>query len=191
MPIRVTILLAIAVAFTAVAGPALADDAFAGYLCCNMRTDGSWITDINYAENGKTVIPAGTPVKVDGYGRQRVRIEIGGKKQAIGNDYSRDLKLDVFARRYVVPENPSDKLAQYPKPIQDAITSMRLSKGMNREQVLMSVGYPVSSENPNLDAKIWRFWLSSFEEFHVKFDDRGLVTDIDGDPVTLDKIVMQ
>src|SRR5580658_772517 len=98
MPIRTTMALAIAITFTAFAGLALADDKFAGYLCCNMRTDGSWITGINYAENGKTIIPVGTPVKVDGYGRQRVRIEVGGKKQAIGNDYSRDLKLDVFAK---------------------------------------------------------------------------------------------
>jgi hypothetical protein len=37
-----------------------------------MRTDGSWISDINYAENGKRVIPLGTPLKATGYGRHRV-----------------------------------------------------------------------------------------------------------------------
>jgi hypothetical protein len=188
MPIRIAASSAIVIALTAFADPALADDKFAGYLCCNMRTDGSWISDINYAENGKTVIPVGTPVKVTGLGRQRVYIEVNGKKQAIGNDYSRDLSLDVFAKRYIVAENPSDKLAQYPKPIQDAITSMRVIKGMSREQVLMSVGYPVSSENPNLNSNIWHFWLTSFAEFRVKFDDRGLVTDIDGDRDALEKV---
>jgi hypothetical protein len=191
MPIRTTVLLIILTALAAIADPALADDKFAGFLCCNMRTDGSWISDINYAENGKTVIPAGTPVKVLGYGRQRVHIEIGGKKQAIGNDYSRDLALDVFAKRYVVSDSPSDKLAQYPKPIQDAITSMRLTKGMSREQVLMAVGYPVSSENPNLDSKVWHYWLSSFAEFRVVFDDRGLVSEIQADADTREKVVMQ
>jgi hypothetical protein len=191
MPIRIWVSPAIAIALSAFTGTALADDKFAGFLCCNMRTDGSWISDINYAESGKTVIPAGTPVKVLGYGRQRVQIEIGGKKQAIGNDYSRDLKLDVFAKRYVVSDSPSDKLAQYPKPIQDAITSMRLTKGMSREQVLMAVGYPVSSENPNLDAKVWRFWLSSFDEFSVKFDDQGLVTDVIADPATRDRVLVE
>jgi hypothetical protein len=191
VPIRITVSLAIVIALTAFADPAQAAEKFTGYLCCNMRTDGSWISDINYAENGKTVIPAGTPVKVVGYGRQRVHIEIGGKKQAIGNDYSRDLALEVFARRYVVSENPSDKLAQYPKTIQDAITSMRLTNGMSREQVLMAVGYPVSSENPNLDAKVWHYWLSSFAEFRVTFDDRGLVTDINADPDTREKVVIQ
>jgi hypothetical protein len=190
MTFRITVSLAAAIAFMALAEPVLADEKFSGYLCCNMRTDGSWISDINYDENGKKVIPAGTPVKVVGYGRHRVNIEIGGKKQAIGNDYSRDLQPEVFARRYVVSESPSDKLAQYPKPIQDAITSMRLAKGMSREQVQMAVGYPVSSENPNLDAKIWRYWLSSFAEFRVRFDDRGLVTDIEADPDTRDKVLM-
>jgi hypothetical protein len=155
-----------------------------------MRTDGSWISDINYAENGKTVIAVGTPVTVTGYGRQRVYIEVNGKKQAIGNDYSRDLSLDVFAKRYVVSDSPSAKLAQYPKPIQDAITSMRVTKGMSREQVLMSVGYPVTSENPNLDSKVWHYWLSSFAEFRVSFDDRGLVTEIDGDRDALEKVLM-
>jgi hypothetical protein len=191
MPSRIKASLAVVVALTALAATALAADQFTGYLCCNMRTDGSWISDINYAENGKTVIPAGTPVKVLGYGRHRVHIEVAGKKQAIGNDYSRDIALEAFAKRYVVAENPSDKLAQYPKPIQDAITSMRLTKGMSREQVLMSVGYPVSSENPNIDAKVWHFWLSSFAEFRVTFDDRGLVTDIDADADTRDKILTQ
>ena len=191
MSIRITVSLAIVIALTAFADSVLAAEKFTGYLCCNMRTDGSWISDINYAENGKTVIPAGTPVNVVGYGRQRVHIEVGGKKQAIGNDYSRDLALDVFAKRYVVSENPSDKSAQYPKPIRDAITSMRLTKGMSREQVLMAVGYPVSSENPNLDAKVWHYWLSSFAEFRVTFDDHGLVTDIDADPDTREKVVMQ
>jgi hypothetical protein len=191
MPIRNAVSLTVLIALAAIINTTLADEKFAGYLCCNMRTDGSWISDINYAENGKTVIPAGTPVKVLGFGRQRVHIEIGGKKQAIGNDYSRDLALDVFAKRYVVTENPSDKLAQYPKLIQDAITSMRLTKGMSREQVLMAVGYPVSSENPNLDAKVWHYWLSSFAEFRVVFDDRGLVGEIQADPDTLEKVLVQ
>jgi hypothetical protein len=158
-----------------------ADDTFSGFLCCNMRTDGSWITDINYDENGKRVIPVGTPVTVRGYGHYRVNVIIDGKKQSIGNDYSRDLSKEVFAKRYVVAEDPKIALATYPKNVQDAILSSRLTKGMTREQVLMSVGYPVSSENHNLDDKIWRFWLSSFSEFRAKFDDNNQLVEVDGD----------
>jgi len=172
------------------AGLALGADTFSGYLCCNMRTDGSWITDINYDESGKSVIPAGTPVKVLGYGRYRVKVEIAGKRQAIGNDYSRELPLDAFAKRYVVADNPADRLTQYPERIRAAIASARLLRGMTREQVLMAVGYPVSSENAHLDDQIWRFWLSSFAEFRVRFDDQQRVSDVEADPDTRDKVLM-
>jgi hypothetical protein len=162
----------------------------AGFLCCNMRTDGAWISDINYDENGKKIIPVGTPVKVTGYGHYRVKVDINGKSQAIGNDYSRDLALDAFAKRYVVADDPAAKIASYPKKIQDAIAHAQIVLGMTREQVLMSVGYPVSSENHSLEDKTWRFWLSSFQEFRVKFDDNGRVTDVEGDGDAKSKVLL-
>jgi hypothetical protein len=177
--------------FAAIPLHAHAQDKFAGYLCCNMRTDGSWISDINYDENGKRIIPVGTPLKVTGYGHYRVKVEINGKSQAIGDDYSRDLPLDVFAKRYVVADNPAAKIAAFPMKIQEAITNARIVIGMTREQVLMSVGYPVSSENHNLDDKTWRFWVSSFSEFRVTFDDSGHVSDVSGDADAKSKILMQ
>ena len=161
-----------------------ADTKFDGYLCCNMRSDGSWISDINYIEDGKKLIPAGTPLKVTGQGRQRVYVEILGSKQALGNDYSRDLNLDAFAARYVVREDPTLKLAAYPENIRAAIAAARLTPGMTREQVFMAVGYPVTSENPSLAASPLRFWTSSFAEFRVNFDERGLMTDIFATPET-------
>lgn len=180
-------LLALLVLVTA--NTALAEDKPEGFLCCNMRTDGAWISDINYAEEGKHVIPLGTPIKVTGYGRYRAYVEVEGKKQALGNDYSRDLKLDAFATRYVVADNPKDKLATFPKAIQTAIANAKVTKGMSREQVLMAVGYPVTSETPDLGAKVWRFWLGSFSEFRVKFNDAGIVTDIHADPDAEDQAV--
>jgi len=162
-----------------------------GFLCCNMRTDGSWISDINYAENGKRVIPLGTPLKATGYGRSRVYVELPEGKQAIGNDYSRDLSLPDFAKRYVVAEDPKKKLAGYPPKIRKAIETARLMPGMTREQVLMSVGYPVSSENPHLDANVWRFWLSSFAEFQVVFGPDNRVREITTDAQTRNLVVME
>lgn len=164
---------------------------FEGYLCCNMRTNGSWISDINYAEAGMKIIPAGTPVKVIGEGRYRINVEIDGVKQSIGNDYSRDMKLEDFAKRYVVKEDPRAKLARYPQKIREAIKSSRLITGMDREQVFMSIGYPVTSENPSLDAKTLRFWRSSFAEFQVLFNEKGLVKEIITDPMTRNFVVME
>jgi hypothetical protein len=179
----------IVIALVAGSAASAADDKWAGFLCCNMRSDGSWISDINYDENGKQMIPAGTPVKVTGYGRYRVKLDINGKSQAIGNDYSRDLSNEVFAKRYVVSDDPKLKIAAYAKNIQDAIASAHIVLGMTREQVLMSVGYPVSSENHDLASKTWRFWLTSFGEFHVNFDDSGRVIAVDGDTDTKAKIM--
>lgn len=168
-----------------------------GWLCCNMRTDGAWISDSNYLESGKTTIPLGTPVKVLDYGRYRVHVEIGGpvggpfsgKRQALGNDYSRDIALPEFARRYVVSENPADKLASFAPAVQEAIRSSRVSRGMTREQVLMALGYPISSENPHLDAPVWKYWLWTFSPFDVHFGADGRVTDVQTDPETRQRVV--
>ena len=167
-----------------------AQETFDGYLCCNLRTDGSWMSDANYAESGKRIVPAGTPVRVTGYGRQRVLVEVNGGKQAIGNDYSRDLDLGAFARRWVVAEDPSRKIAGYSPKIREAIKSARITKGMTREQVAMAVGWPISSENPNLDVPIWRMWISSFAEFQVMFDKGGKVANVETDPQTRNLVVL-
>jgi hypothetical protein len=173
---------------------------FEGYLCCNMRSDGRWISDSNYAESGKFVIPAGTPVKVLDYARYSVIVEFPAAgpntaahatgKQTIGNDYSRELPMTSFAARYVVADNPASKLATYPKKIQDAITSARVTKGMNREQVLMALGYPMVSQNPHLDANVWRYWLWTFSEFKVFFNEQGEVSGVQTDGDTRLRVVM-
>lgn len=162
-----------------------------GFLCCNMRTDGTWISDINYLDAGKTLIPAGTPLTTNGYGKNRVHVVINGRKQAIGNDYSRSLSLEAFAKRYVVNEDPLEKLRTYPKKIQEAIGTARLTKGMTREQVIMAVGYPVSDENPSLESTTWRYWLNSFSEFNAIFDDRGLLTRIEAEAGIRPQVVVE
>jgi hypothetical protein len=190
MSLRTTAVVAAAL-LGALSLPAAAQPTFDGFLCCNMRSDGSWISDGNYAESGKRIIPAGTPARVTGYGRNRVQVELNGSKQAIGNDYSRDLDLGTFARRYVVSEDPARKIAGYPPKIRDEIKSARVTKGMTREQVAMAVGYPMSSENPNLDAPVWRMWLGSFSEFQVLFDNAGRVRHVETDPQTRNLVVME
>lgn len=190
MIVRFALAALVATAVPAVLAQALPQPA-EGFLCCNLRTDGKWISDINYAENGKRVIPAGTPVKATGYGRYRVYIDTPDGKQAIGNDYSRDLDLTAFAQRYIVAQDPKATIAGYAPRIRKAIETQRLVPGMTREQVLMAVGYPVSSENPQLDARIWRFWLSSFAEFQVVFGADDRVKEITTDAQTRNLVVME
>jgi len=156
-----------------------------------MRTDGSWISDSNYVETGKRVIPFGTPVKYKGLGRYRVHIEVDGKRQAIGNDYSRDVAMEAFARRYIVTEDPRAKVAQAPPKVRTAIETARVTLGMTKEQVLMALGYPISSENPNLDVSRWRYWLWSFSPFVVHFDASNLLSRVETDSETLLKVFLE
>lgn len=171
--------------------PPKVGDISEGYLCCNMRTDGKWISDCNYQESGKTIVPFGTPLKFRGYGRYRANFMIGNTRQSIGNDYSRDLSMEEFAKRYMVKDDPRLKVASAPPKIRQAIESARVTKGMTREQVLIAIGYPISSENPHLDASVWKYWLWSFSPYTVSFDSNGLVSEVTSDPGTLQEIYME
>jgi hypothetical protein len=187
-----TLTLLVVAALAAVPNPSFAQAMPVGYLCCNMRSDGSIMIDINYEGPKEHLISVGTPIKVTGFlWHYRVIVDINGKRQYIKNDYSRDLPMDEFVKRYVVVNDPAVKMANFPEKIRDAIASARLMRGMTREQVLMSVGYPVSTENPNLGDKTWKFWLGSFDEFDVKFDDDNRVIEVDATADTKAKVWME
>jgi hypothetical protein len=180
------------VALAAAAAGAAEPEMPAGFLCCNMRSDGSKIIDINYEGPKMHIVPVGTPVKVTSMAwHNRVNVDINGKSLYIKNDYSRNLSLDVFAKRYVVADDPTVKIANFPEKIRDAIAAAKLVKGMTRAQVIMSVGYPVSTENPNLDARVWKFWLGSFDEFDVTFDDDSRVIAVDATGEVKAKVLME
>ncbi|WDS35336.1 outer membrane protein assembly factor BamE [Pseudoxanthomonas sp.] len=177
-------LIALSLAWLVASPQAPAKEKFAGYLCCNMRSYEGWISDSNYVEDTSVMLPAGTPVSVVGYGGDQVKVRIDGKRQDIGNDYSRDLDIQTFARRYVVAQDPREKIAGYPARIQSAIAASKVTAGMSREQVLVALGYPMASENPDLQADTWKYWLQSFTEFHVLFAADGTVRDVDAESAT-------
>jgi len=151
-----------------------------GYLCCNVRTDGSWISDSNYRENAKQVIPVGTPVEVTSFGSSRVAMKVEGRSdtQYLGNDYSRSIGDEALAKRYVVAKDPKARMAGFPAKVQAAIKASQIMVGMTQEQVLMAVGWPIADENADTSARIWRYWLTSFEEYQVEFNSKRVVTDI-------------
>ncbi|MBL8326021.1 MAG: hypothetical protein JNJ89_13800 [Rubrivivax sp.] len=183
--------LLIATFFGTAALPVRAQEGTVGYLCCNLRSDGSWISDANYAEPGKFIVPMGTRVLVRGLGRQRVHIELDdGRRMALGNDYSRDLELEAFQGRYIVREDPRKSLATLPATMRNAIYSARVMLGMSREQVAMALGWPITSENPRPEANVWRYWLGSFEPFQVYFDEAGRVRLVEGAAQTLQRVFL-
>jgi len=163
-----------------------------GYTCCNLRHEdgGDWISELTYIK--WKMIPLGTPASVTEYGRYRAHVNLGGKPMRLGQDYTRkSLSLEQYARRIIVPEDPNIKLATFPKEIQNAIKVGKVMNGMTKEQVIMSVGYPLTEENPTMDAPLWRMWIDSFSEYQLLWNENGQVKDIVADPVTKNLIVYQ
>jgi len=153
-----------------------------GYTCCNLRHEGGgdWISELNYIH--WKMIPLGTPATVTQYGRNRAHLDMEGKPMRLGQDYSRNaLSLEEYVRRMIVPEDPRIKLATYPPDIQEAIALGKLMLGMSKEQVIMSVGYPLPDENPDMNAKLWRMWTDSFSEYQLIWDNNDRIKEIVGD----------
>ena len=108
----------------------------------------------------------------------------------LGHDYGRDQEtLQQWTAKMIVADDPIIKIATFPDAIKDAIRMGRLSKGMTREQVIMSVGYPLTNENASLDAPVWRMRASDTQVYQVVWGTDGLVKDIIGDPWALSLVV--
>lgn len=159
-----------------------------GFTCCNLHYEGDWINDGNYAQ--LPMIPAGTPAKVLNYGRYRAGVEIGGKPMQLGQDYGRVQETtQQWVEKIIVTTDPKAKMASYPADVREAIRQGRVMTGMTKEQVIMSVGYPLTSETPSLDSPVWRHWVSSFGEYQLNWGRDGRVKEILADSMVKNIIV--
>ncbi len=161
-----------------------------GYLCCNLRTDGNWASDGNFRNNGNRVLEPGTRLTPLRYSSSSVEVEIDGTKQYIGNDYSREMPMDQFARRWIVSRDPKKRMATWSPKVREAVKTSRVRLGMNREQVLTSLGYPRWSDTPYTDATTWLYRLDGSSEFRVAFGPDGLVKSVRGEQKTLSFVLM-
>ena len=159
-----------------------------GFTSCNFHYEKDWINDGNYAE--LPFIPAGTPAKVTNYGRYRAGVDIGGKPMRLGQDYGREQEsLEAWVAKMIVPSDPKLKIATYPAEVQEAIRQGRIMKGMTKEQVIISIGYPMTSETRSLRENAWRYWVSSFGPYTVSWNTAGRVQDIEADRAVSTMIV--
>jgi hypothetical protein len=159
-----------------------------GFTCCNLHHEADWINDGNYAS--LPMIPVGSPATVENYGRQRANVEIDGKKMRLGHDYGREQEsLEQWVHKIIVDEDPKPKIAAFPLAIREAIGQGKVMVGMTREQVIMAVGYPLTSETPSLDSTLWRHWISSFGEYQLLWGSDGKIKEIAGDETTRNVIV--
>ena len=160
------------------------------YTCCNFHYNGDWINDGNYAQ--LPMIPAGTPIKLNSIDRYIAYVEIDGKKYRLGLDYGRTAETtELWAGKLIVKDDPKAKLAIWSPDVRKAIQSGQIMLGMTREQVIMSLGYPMTSENPRLDAPYWRYWWSSWGEYKVHWNGVDRVREVTGHPETVAYMLAQ
>jgi hypothetical protein len=161
-----------------------------GYACCVLHYSRDWINDGNYAE--LPLIPAGTPIEVINYGSNRAYIKVDGKPMRLGHDYGRDQEsLQVWVGKIVVNDDPRPRIATYPPPVQEAIREGKVMVGMTREQAIVAVGYPLTSENVSLDAPMWRIWRSSHGEYDLNFGPDGRIKTVTGDDSVIGLVLYQ
>jgi hypothetical protein len=151
-----------------------------GFACCDLHYSRDWINDGNYAE--LPMIAAGTPIEVSSYGSNRAYVKIDGKPMRLGHDYGRDQEtLQAWVSKIVVNGDPRPRIVSYAPTVQAAIREGKVMVGMTREQAIVAIGYPLTSENVSLDAPVWRVWRSSHGEYQLNFGTDGRIKSITGD----------
>jgi hypothetical protein len=139
------------------------------YLCCNLHYEKPKITDVAYQQGA--LVPLGTRVTITKVHKQDVTFEAPGFPPiTLVNKYGRSaVPMDTFVNRWFVERDPKLKLKNVPKKTVELIQSGQVDKGMTRDQVLMSLGYPAPHRTPSLDSPQWTFWQNRWQTFVVDF----------------------
>jgi hypothetical protein len=161
------------------------------FTCCNMHYEGDQISDANYFVG--TTIPIGTPVTVQGLGGDSVTFAAEGKKLTLEHRYGRDQEsMQKYLDKVLVATDPKPRLAGYSRSAQQAIKEGRVERGMTRDQVILSLGYPATHKTPSLDAREWTYWYNRWVTYKVAFDDAGKVATVIGRPApTQDQAIQE
>ena len=151
------------------------------FTCCNLRYDGDEVSDANYWV-GET-IPAGTPIKIESVKPHQVTIVAGGKKLTLKHEYgTKDESFEQYLQKIFVRYDPRRRIGELPDEVQSAIAKAKVERGMTREQVLLSLGYPPAHRTPSLKDLEWTYWYNHWVTYKVLFDQRGKVTAVVGRP---------
>jgi hypothetical protein len=163
-----------------------------GFACCNLHYDGDTIDDGNYSE--LPMIPAGTPIEVVSYndGRHRAEVKIAGKPMKLSHEYGREQEsLEAWVAKVVVRDDPRARIQSYPAAVRDAIYEGKVTVGMTREQTIIAIGYPITSENIILDAPTWRLHRSRHDVYQLTFRSDGHLKAVSGDNEVTSQVLYQ
>jgi SmpA/OmlA family protein len=149
--------------------------------CCNLHYETEEINDANYYVGA--LLPLGTPAQVQAMKSNSVTFLADGHKLTLVHSYgTAQESLRQYLDKVLVTEDPKLRLAHYSRSAQQAIREGRVERGMTREQVILSLGYPPTHRTPSTTANEWTYWYNRWVTYKVQFDDHGMVSNVVGRP---------
>jgi outer membrane protein assembly factor BamE (lipoprotein component of BamABCDE complex) len=176
------LLLAVAACHTPVAPQVLSEwQGRTLYTCCNIHYEGEKITDVNHAVGA--ILPFGSPVTVTTMTNDSVTFSSGATTLTLYQSYGKQQEsAQQYFSKVLVETDPRIAFATFPKQVQEAITDGRVERGMTKEQVIMSLGYPPTHRTASTDANTWVYWYNRWVTYQVQFGADGKVSNVVGSP---------
>jgi hypothetical protein len=127
----------------------------------------------NYSRG--VLVPINTRVKVVALSGSKFvlkRLDTGQQVKVRNEEkFTRKSMSEIAALLLSAGPTPLEKL---PEDVATAVRSGEMRKGMTRELVLMTRGFPPAHETPSLDGGRWVYWSSRFVKQTILFNDGRL-----------------
>lgn len=138
-----------------------------------LHYEGGEYDNTNYSRG--ELLPINTAVTVVAIGKKKLVLKRldNGQELKVANKEKYTLKTaDEFAGLMLSSEKTT--LDRLPPKVAEAVSSGEMRKGMTKELVLMTRGYPPVHETPSLEQDRWVFWSSRFVKLTIVFADGRL-----------------
>ncbi|MFP4382001.1 MAG: hypothetical protein ACLFUS_15985 [Candidatus Sumerlaeia bacterium] len=140
--------------------------------------------DAVYSTNYKTgsIIPAGTKITSAEIEKHRWRntpiIQITTAEEQtfkipFYEEHHSGLTVEEYADRLITTKSLDEMTAGLPEEHVDAIKRGKLAKGMSKDTVLITWGYPPESQTFSLDNNRWIYNINRFRTTEIIFDESG------------------
>jgi len=160
------------------------------YTCCNLHYEGTEINDANYFVG--STLPFGSPATVEKMTNDSITFHAGSTVLTLVHSFGRDQESSQqFFSKILVDTDPHIRFATFTKMAQAAIQDGRVERGMTKEQVIMSLGYPPTHRTASTDLNSWTYWYNRWVTYTVTFNDKGLVDTIIGNAPTKNEVIAQ
>ena len=139
------------------------------FLCCTLHYEKDEVND-NWYQVG-TPVKLGTPVHILEVRQKSVKFQPDGHPvitlaQKYGDDV---LPFEQYLERIFVDRNPTHKFGKKRDKLEQAVLDGHVIKGMTKDQVAMTIGYPAGHKTPSLEMDNWTYWENRRHEYVVWF----------------------